>query len=75
MNDRENRIRDLRWRLYNARQLVEDYTDIAKRAEGRDDGGRSTSAHQSIASHRAAIERYEAELAQLEREPAPPTAR
>lgn len=69
LSEREARIRELRWQLFNARSAVADHLDIAKRAEGRDDGGRSSGAHHLADLHRADIARLEAELAELERSP------
>ncbi len=65
--DRETRIRDLRWQLFNARQDLEGEVDIAKRADDRGDSSRATSAYEGASIDRRIIQRIEAELADLER--------
>ncbi len=65
---REARIRELRWQLFNVRQAVEDDLGIAKQSEAQGDGAKAASAHQGRAYTSAKEKELAAELARLERE-------
>ncbi len=68
MTERETRIRDLRWRLFNARSFLEGDLELYKQVHAAGLESKALSVHERICSARRRIPELEAELAALEGE-------